>query len=189
LSLPDGFEYVPAFLGVATADDLLQALRDQLPWRQHPIRMFGRELLQPRLIAWCSDPAVSYCYSGTRLAAEPWHPQLLPLRERLQTELAVPFNSVLLNAYRNGQDAMGWHADDEPELGHQPCIASLSLGQARTMRLRRRGGGASIGCLLEHGSLLVMRGDSQTDWQHAIPRSRRQMQLRINLTFRHILRA
>ncbi len=185
--LPAGFDHRPDFLSVGEADDLLQALESGLAWRQYPIRLFGRDLLQPRLTAWCSDPGVGYRYSGTRLAPAPWHPGLKALRDRLAARLGGEFNSVLANAYRDGRDAMGWHADDEPELGELPLIASVSLGQERVMRIRPRSGGDSLGVKLGHGSLLVMHGRSQADWQHAIPRSRKTMGLRINLTFRRIL--
>lgn len=144
--------------------------------------------MQPRLSAWYADPGVCYRYSGIRLEDRPWHPRLAELRERLEAELGVSFNSVLCNAYRDGQDAMGWHADDEPELGTRPVIASLSLGHARTLRLRPRTGGPSTGHFLESGSLLLMEGRSQADWQHAVPRTRRASGLRINLTFRRIFR-
>jgi alkylated DNA repair dioxygenase AlkB len=187
VNLPAGFAYRPGYLKPGGAERLLSRLNEDLQWRQYPIRLFGRDLLQPRLTAWCSDPGVAYCYSGVKLDPAGWHPEVDQLRCQLMAELGVRFNSVLINAYRDGQDAMGWHADDEPELGDEPSIASVSLGQTRVLRIRPRGGGPSQGIVLEHGSLLVMSGPSQAQWQHAIPRSRRPMGLRINLTFRKIL--
>lgn len=189
MSLPEGFEYRPGWIGGRAADTLLTCLREELPWRQYTIRLFGRELPQPRLTAWCSDPGTEYRYSGICLGPAAWHPALDALRRRLDEQIGSGFNCVLANAYRDGQDAMGWHSDDEPELGGQPLIASVSLGQPRTMRIRPRGGGPSRAILLEHGSLLVMSGRSQADWQHAIPRSRKPLGLRVNLTFRRILGA
>lgn len=186
--LPNGFDYYPGFIPAEAAQDLLEVLEPGLAWRQFPIRIFGREHLQPRLTAWCSDEGIRYSYSGTRLEPEPWHPALKALRAELEMALGEPFNSVLANAYRNGQDAMGWHADDEPELGAEPLIASISLGQERVLRIRPRSGGKSLGIDLGHGSLLVMRGRSQAEWQHSIPRSRKPMGLRINLTYRRIYR-
>jgi len=183
---PQGFRYYPAFLTEAEADRLLHCLRQELQWQQYPIRLFGRELLQPRLSAWYADPGVRYRYSGIQLDPLPWHPVLAHLREHLLHRLGLAFNSVLANAYRDGRDAMGWHADDEPELGSRPVIASLSLGQVRSLRLRPRAGGASAGYSLENGSLLIMEGDSQNSWQHAVPRTRRVQGLRINLTFRRV---
>jgi alkylated DNA repair dioxygenase AlkB len=189
VSLPKGFDYFPGWVAGEDADDLLRRLHEELPWRQYTIRLFGRERLQPRLTGWCSDPGVEYRYSGLCLGPTPWHSALGRLRHDLQMQLHSPFNCVLANAYRDGQDAMGWHADDEPELGEHPLIASISLGQARTLRIRPRGGGPSLALLLEHGSLLVMSGSSQSDWQHAVPRSRKPLGLRINLTFRRILKS
>ena len=186
MSLPKGFEYHPQWIGHRDADGLLCRLHDELPWRQYAITLFGKKRLQPRLTAWCSDPGVGYRYSGICLGPTPWHPALDRLRRLLEARLECPFNCVLANAYRSGQDAMGWHADDEPELGEQPTIASLSLGQVRAFRIRPRGGGPSQAMVLEHGSLLLMSGASQSDWQHAIPRSRKPLGLRINLTFRRI---
>ena len=185
--LPNGFDYRPEYLESDYATLLLRRLDREMPWRQLPITLFGRTVLQPRLIAWCSDDDVHYQYSGTRLSPKPWIAGLDELRMRLHAESSVPFNSVLVNAYRDGQDSMGWHADDEPELGSSPTIASVSLGQARVMRVRPRGGGSSRGCLLEHGSLLMMSGNSQRDWVHSVPKSKRPLNLRINLTFRRVL--
>jgi alkylated DNA repair dioxygenase AlkB len=186
VSLPQGFEYHPGWICPGDANRLLHCLSEELPWRQYAIKLFGRKRPQPRLTAWCSDPGVEYRYSGICLGPTPWHPALDQLRRLLEARLECPFNCVLANAYRNGQDAMGWHADDEPELGEQPTIASVSLGQARTFRIRPHSGGASRAMCLEHGSLLVMSGPSQSDWQHAIPRSRKPLGLRVNLTFRNI---
>lgn len=179
-----GFDYRPGFLSPARADELLVTLWREVPWRAQSIRLFGRQVLQPRLIAWFADPGVRYSYSGLTLEAAAWHPAVQALRERLAGELQHAFNSVLLNAYRDGRDSMGWHADNEPELGPQPVIASLSLGEQRRMLVRPAAGGRSTGLDLEHGSLLLMCGDSQSDYRHAIPKTRRSVGLRINLTFR-----
>ena len=180
------FEYRPGFLAAAQADLLLEKLRADLPWQQRDIFLFARPVLQPRLTAWCSDAGVRYSYSGLQLDPAPWHRALLELRNHLQNRLGETFNSVLANAYRDGRDSMGWHADDEPELGPQPVIASISLGAQRRMLLRPRSGGASKPLDLEHGSLVLMRARAQADWQHAIPRTRRPVGLRINLTYRMI---
>ena len=180
------FRYEPRFITVAAADRLLQILWEELDWKSYRIAMFGREIEQPRLTAWCSDPGIEYRYSGIRLQPAPWHPDLDACRQRLANELGLAFNSVLANAYRDGGDAMGWHADDEPELGEEPCIASLSLGETRRMLVRPKAGGASRRLDLEHGSLLIMQGHSQSDWLHSIPRTNRRVGLRINLTFRRI---
>jgi alkylated DNA repair dioxygenase AlkB len=137
-------------------------------------------------MAWYADAGVRYRYSGLQLDAVPLPQALHALRRQLERDIGREFNSVLLNAYRNGDDSMGWHADNEPELCAQPVIASLSLGEQRRFRLRPRAGGASLGLDLEHGSLLLMQGSSQSCWQHAVPKTRRPVGLRINLTFRQI---
>lgn len=153
--------------------------------------VFGKLRLQPRLTAWCSDPGVSYTYSGLSLEPARWHPALLSLREALVYQFEKPLNSVLVNAYRDGNDAMGWHSDDEPELGIRPFIASVSLGASRRFRLRKKHAQGksrpSRGLDLGNGDLLLMAQSSQRDWQHCITRTRRPTGLRINLTFRNVL--
>ena len=177
----------PAWLEPAAADALLTALMREVPWEVHRIRLFGREHASPRLSCWIGDPEAVYRYSGTVFVPHPWPPSLRALRTRLQAELGAPFNSVLANRYRDGRDAMGWHSDDEPELGPAPVIASLSLGATRRFVLRRRDEPSRKFALeLAHGSLLVMRGATQRHWQHALPRTARPLGERINLTFRTI---
>ncbi len=117
---------------------LMAALLGEVPWEVHRIRMFGRQVASPRLSCWIGDADAAYRYSGSRFEPRPWLPALSALRGRLQEELGVPFNSVLANRYRSGADAMGWHSDDEPELGPQPVIASISLGATRRFALRHR---------------------------------------------------
>ncbi len=189
---PDAFEYHPAFLDVAEADAALERLWGELEWSQTEITLFGRRVLQPRLVAWYGDPGASYTYSGLTLDPLAWHPLLTRLRARLEAFTGRRFNSVLANAYRDGADSMGWHRDDEPELGPEPYIASLSLGGERRFLLRplalENGKRArSRGMALAHGSLLIMKGRSQKDFQHALPKTRRPCGLRINLTYRNIL--
>lgn len=178
--------YQSAWLPKAAADVLLRALIDEIPWTQHHVRIFGRELPSPRLSAWIGDPGAAYTYSRVRHEPLPWTPALAVLRARLRAESGVDFNSVLANRYRDGRDSMGWHADDEPELGAQPVIASVSLGATRQMRFRSRSedARASVAIALEHGSLLWMAGATQQRYQHAISKTRAQVGERINLTFR-----
>jgi alkylated DNA repair dioxygenase AlkB len=194
MSGPEGldprlFAYAPRFLAKPEADRMLERLWRELDWSQKEIRLFGRRLLQPRLVAWYGDPEAVYSYSGLRLEPLPWHPLLLQLRERIQLFSGHRFNSVLANAYRDGRDSMGWHSDDERELGRNPVIASLSLGATRRFLLRPREvepgvRRASLALAPGHGSLLLMQGDSQQRFQHALPRSRQAVGLRINLTYR-----
>lgn len=168
-----------------TLDDVLER---QVDWQIHRIRMFGKWVDAPRLSCWIGDPGAAYRYSGQHFEPHAWPDALVPLRERLQAELGVPFNSVLANLYRDGRDAMGWHSDDEPELGPEPVIASVSLGATRRFVLRRRDDHAVKQTFaLTSGSLLVMRGTCQREWQHALTRTVRPVGRRINLTFRHIL--
>lgn len=178
------------WMAAPAAEALNAALSQAISWETHRLRLFGRWVDAPRLSCWIGDPGAVYRYSGQTFAPQPWPQALLPLRQRLREELGVDFNSVLANLYRDGRDAMGWHSDDEPELGPEPVIASLSLGAARRFLLRRRDDHAvKQAFVLEPGSLLVMRGASQRDWQHALPRTARPVGPRINLTFRRIVDA
>jgi len=188
LDLPDATVLLdPAFLSEREAAELLESLRAQVEWEQHRVRMFGREVPSPRLSAWYGDPEAVYRYSGFTHRPRPWLPVLEVLRRRVEDTLEERFNSVLLNRYRDGQDAMGWHADDEPELGQAPVIASVSLGAARRMTFRHRSRkDLKRRTVLTNGSLLVMAGDTQRNWLHAIPRSKTVHTERINLTLRLI---
>jgi alkylated DNA repair dioxygenase AlkB len=182
--------YAASWLDGDEADALFERLLYEVPWERHRLRMFGREVDSPRLSCWMGDPGTAYTYSRVRFEPHPWTVSLLPLRERLQVFCGARFNSVLANLYRDGQDSMGWHSDDEPELGAQPVIASLSLGAERRFRLRRRalrGERASpLGLPLAHGSLLCMAGDTQRHYQHDLPKVAGAVGARINLTFRFI---
>ncbi len=178
---------LPGWLAPEAASALFETLRAGLPWQVHRVRMFGREIDSPRLSCWIGDPGASYRYSGVRHAPHPWPQALSALRGRLAAETGADFNSVLANLYRDGRDSMGWHSDDEPELGPRPLIASLSLGATRRFVLRRRDDPArKLALELPHGSLLLMRGDTQAGWRHALPRTARVAGARINLTFRRV---
>jgi len=186
--LPDAdVRHLAGWLPPVQADALHATLLEAIPWETHRIRMFGRWVDSPRLSCWMGDTDARYRYSGADFLPHPWPSALLPLRDRLQEERGARFNSVLLNRYRSGTDSMGWHSDDEPELGPQPVIASLSLGAARRFLLRRRDDHTlKASYLLGHGDLLVMSGSTQTHYQHALPKSARIQAERINLTFRLI---
>ena len=178
----------PTFLDAAEAGELLGHLMAAAAWEQRTIRLFGQDFPQPRLTAWYGDPEAQYTYSSLTWEPRPWLPALAALRQRLETATHTRYNSVLLNLYRDGGDSMGWHADDEPELGPAPVIASLSLGAVRRFRLRPRAGltHAPFGIDLPAGSLLLMRGPTQQHWQHALPKTTRPVGLRLNLTFRWV---
>jgi alkylated DNA repair dioxygenase AlkB len=176
------------WLDPAIADEVMAVLRHGVAWEVHRIRLFGREHASPRLSSWIGDPGAAYRYSGVRFDPKPWPPALMQLRRRLQGELGVDFNSVLANLYRDGRDAMGWHSDDEPELGPAPTIASLSLGATRRFVLKhRRDPARKLALELLHGSLLVMSGETQRHYRHALPRTARPVGERINLTFRRVI--
>jgi len=167
-------------------DSLLRELIDETPWRAERIELRGRLVPQPRLIAWYGEPGAVYSYSGIRLEPEPWTPTLLDIRRRVERLLDTRFNSVLLNYYRDRGDSMGFHSDDEPELGDRPTIASLSLGEERRFQLRHRHRRdmKTVSVPLPDGSLLVMRGETQRKWKHGVPKERRPCGPRVNLTFR-----
>jgi len=184
----DGQVYLQeSFLSREESASYFDQLLNQVPWQQNSVVIFGQNRLEPRLTAWYADPDVSLTYSGKRMESTTWLPCLLNLRELVQNRCKVHFNGVLLNLYRDGNDSMGWHSDDEFYLGPQPLIASVSLGATRRFRLRHRQRDASpIGLDLTAGSLLVMQGQTQQFWHHAVPRTRRFVLPRINLTFRYV---
>lgn len=177
----------PQFIPSKEADSLYEAFLKDIPWKQEQIKMFGQWINMPRLTAWMGDPEAVYQYSGLINTPLPWNAQVLRLKNLLESTLDTTFNSVLLNYYRDGNDSMGWHSDNEPELGTLPTIASISLGAVRKIRFRPTGGGKSLGLDLPHGSLLVMRGLTQSNWQHALPKTKLS-EGRINLTFRKVIR-
>ncbi len=169
----------------AAAAELAGRLAAALAWQQRTLRMFGRDIAEPRLTSWHGDPGAHYRYSGRDHAPLPWPPELTALRRRVELAARHPMNSVLANLYRDGADHMGWHADDEAELGPAPVIASVSLGAARQLQFRPRPSGP-IALRVEAvpGSLLVMAGDTQRNYHHRVPRTARPVAMRINLTFR-----
>lgn len=172
---------------------LFDLLLDDVGWKQETIRIAGKEYLQPRLSAWYGDRGAAYKYSGLSLEPLAWTPALAKLRGEVEAEVGSRFNSALLNLYRNGQDSMGLHADNERELGANPVIASVSLGAARRFILKYAtkdvGKGAAVDpveILLEHGSLLLMEGTTKHHWKHYVPKERGVLRPRINLTFRWV---
>jgi alkylated DNA repair dioxygenase AlkB len=173
-------------VGLGTDPDvLLQTLHAQVPWQQHQVVIAGNHIDQPRLSAWYGDVFHRHASLAEVLHPLPWTAPLLQLKQQLETALHARFNSLLVNLYRDGQDAIGWHADDEPALGATPLIASISLGQTRTFLLRRKDDHRRrLAMALGHGSLLVMSGTTQRYWQHAIRREAAATGARINLTFR-----
>lgn len=197
---PDGWQSLPLpgaelslwprWLALAEADALFADFQATIPWETHRIRIYGREVDSPRLSCWLGDEDATYVYSRTRFEPRPWTPTLTALRAQVEAACDTRFNSVLANLYRNGQDSMGWHSDNELELGAQPVIASLSLGAVRRFRLkpRRAEDGREARVIeLGHGSLLRMAGDTQRHYLHDVPKTSASVGPRLNLTFRQIM--
>jgi alkylated DNA repair dioxygenase AlkB len=158
--------------------------------REDTFTIFGRRVPVPRLVAYHGDPGRAYRYSGQTYRPSAWTPRLARLRATLERRTGLSFNAVLANLYRDGRDSVGWHADDERELGPEPndiAIASLSLGATRRFAMRHRESGRRREFALADGSLLLMRGRTQRLWQHALPKTRTQVGPRMNLTFRQVL--
>jgi alkylated DNA repair dioxygenase AlkB len=177
----------PAAFGIAEASELLDRLLTEIDWQQEQVLIFGQRRPVPRLVAWHGDPGANYMYSGTPHQPLPWTPALALIRERVLGLTGCTFNSVLLNLYRDGRDGMGWHSDDEPELGRDPVIASVSFGAPRRFCLRhRRRKDQRLDVSLGNGSLLLMAGATQHHWVHAVPKTAIPVGQRVNLTFRRI---
>lgn len=174
------------FLTPKQANQYFSILSTSLAWQQDSIKMYGKEVKIPRLHGWYGENEAAYTYSGITLQPKPWTAELLELKTKCEAFTAVKFNSVLANYYRDGQDSMGWHSDNENELGQQPVIASVSLGQSRDFDFRHIKTKQKVRLALTSGSLLIMAGDTQKFWQHAIPKRASSMSGRINLTFRSI---
>ena len=176
--------YRPGYFGAVDSERMFRNIMDETPWESRNIVLLGKEVPQPRLACWYGD--LAYSYSGITLDPRPLTPTLLEIKRRCEVATSAKFNSVLVNLYRDGQDSMGLHADDEPELGSEPVIASVSFGGERNFRLRHRENKELRQISLASGSLLVMSGLSQACWMHDIPKTKKFVAPRINLTFRYI---
>ncbi|MEN0106869.1 MAG: alpha-ketoglutarate-dependent dioxygenase AlkB [Pseudomonas sp.] len=188
IALPDAdLRYTPQWVDTATADRWLAELLSQTPWEQPHVFIHGRHFPVPRLLAWYGDVGASYRYSGMTHQPLPWTPLLAEIRAQVERHVGERFNGLLLNHYRDGQDSMGWHSDAEAVLGPNPTVVSLNLGGTRRFDLRRVGSTRIEHSLqLEHGSLLVMAGQTQHYWQHQVAKTRTPCAPRLNLTFRLI---
>lgn len=190
IPIPDAEVYYLGDLGIATESDLaMHRLIADTPWRQDDIVVWGKTYAQPRLVAWYGDPASCYTYSGISLNPLPWTALLSEIRRRVEKVTEASFNSVLLNYYRDNRDSMGFHSDDEPELGPRPVIASLSLGEERAFVMKHKTNRIAkpVRFKLASGSLLLMKGETQRYWKHGISKETRPCGPRINLTFRKII--
>ena len=183
-------QLIPGFLDAPLGSQVFHKLHREVNWKQQSIKVFNRTTKPPRLTAWYGDVGAVYRYSGTTQVPLPWNNTLLGLKAVVEIYLDFEFNSVLLNYYRNGDDSMGRHSDDEKELGPDPLIASLSLGETRKFTLHPRppNPASPRPVLLSHGSLLIMRGSCQKNWKHSVPKTHKKVGPRINLTFRQIIR-
>ena len=188
LQLPDSdISYFPKFLNTTEANHLFKVLRDITPWKQDTITVYGKTYPQPRLTALFGDNNKPYSYSNITMNPIMFSTDLLALRDKLQMETGIHFTSCLLNLYRDGKDSNGWHADDEEALGENPIIASISLGQERFFHLKHKSvKELKHKLILEHGSLLLMKGETQHRWYHQIPKTTKPINERINITFRVI---
>lgn len=180
---------IPEFILKEKAFLLFKHLQSNISWEQHYVTIFGRRMASPRLSAWYGERNTNYSYSGQHLTPTPWTTRLQTIRNTIKEKLDLDFNSVLINYYRTGSDNMGWHSDDETTLGKNPIIASLSLGGTRRFVLKHKSR-KDLGKLeydLGNGDLLIMSGSTQHFWKHQIPRTRKHVKPRINLTFRRII--
>ena len=186
--LPDAdVSYYTDFITEQEAKALFDRLIEETDWKEETITLFGKKYKQPRLTAWYGEKNKNYSYSGIKMTAIPFTSTLLKLKSQVEAFTKESFNSVLLNLYRDGYDSNGWHCDDEKELGINPVIASLSFGAIRVFKLKHKTDpNAKLDIKLENGSLLVMKGETQHYWKHQIPKTRKIVAPRINLTFRTI---
>jgi len=188
LSIPDAdVVYISNLFSLTEANNYFKALQRQVKWNQKTIKLYGQVHNVPRLTAWYGDKDKTYTYSGITLHSLNWISPLLEIKKRIENFSACSFNSVLLNRYRNGSDSVSWHADDEPELGQNPVLGSVSFGEARPFQLKHKTLDEKRKIILENGSYLLMKGRTQHCWLHQIPKSKRVLGERINLTFRLIV--
>ncbi|RKR82743.1 alkylated DNA repair dioxygenase AlkB [Mucilaginibacter gracilis] len=184
----DILEYKPNFFDANESRQIFKTLLEQTPWKQESQYMYGREVKTPRLTAWYGDESSYYKFSGQQFIPLKWTDQLLNIKLKIEPAAGVLFNSVLLNYYRDNNDSVAWHSDDEPELGINPLIASVNFGQTRRFDVRHKANHKQkYSVNLENGSLLLMKGDVQHQWEHQVPKSAKVLKGRINLTFRTII--
>lgn len=178
----------PDFFSDEESNSLFKALANNIAWKQEPIKIMGKEIMQPRLTAWYGDNGKSYKYSGITMHPHAWSEDLLLIKNRVENVSGYTFTNVLLNFYRDGNDSMGWHKDNEKELGINPAIGSVSFGTSRSFNFKHtQDKNLKAKILLTHGSFLLMAGSTQHFWYHSIPKAPKLTEPRINLTFRKLL--
>jgi len=178
--------YIPDFYETKIASSFFKTLLETIKWEQQSMNIYGRIIPFPRLTTWYGDTDKPYSFSGITLQPHPWTPSLLEIKKQVETKSSTRFNSVLLNRYRSGSDSISWHTDAEKELGENPVIASVNFGAERTFQLKHKDTKERIDIVLKHGSLLIMKGELQHYWKHQIPKTKKPVKERINLTFRLI---
>jgi alkylated DNA repair dioxygenase AlkB len=188
LNLPEAqVIYYPHFFNKEEADIIYAELTNEIPWQQDEITVYGKKHLQPRLTALFGNEGKPYSYSNIKMHPHPWNLLLQKIKSKVESVSDTNFTTVLLNQYRDGKDSNGWHADNEKELGTNPIIASVSFGAERTFQLKHNSDkDQKKSIVLEHGSLLLMKGTTQHCWKHQIPKTAKPVGPRINLTFRVI---
>ena len=185
--ISEQLQYESGFYSSTESAAYLKKLKENIQWKQETLKIFGKEVKTPRLTAWYGDEGIAYKYSGKIFYAMAWTKELFEIKAKSEKFAGIKFNSVLLNYYRDGNDSMGWHSDDEPELGKNPVIASVNFGQERRFDLRnKQNHQIKQHIYLQNGSLLLMKGELQHHWQHQVAKSKRAVNERINLTFRLI---
>ena len=177
----------PTFFNRTECATYFKDLQDNIDWKQEPVTIFGKQVMQPRLTAWYGDSDKPYSYSGITMSPKPWTPTLQLIKEKTEQAAKVQFTSALLNLYRDGKDSMGWHRDNEKELGLNPVIGSISFGAARIFKLRDYNDkSVSKQMELGDGSFLLMCGETQHYWEHQVAKTSKKVGVRINITFRVI---
>jgi len=175
------------FFNSVDSKKLLKKFISKLPWESMIIKMFGKDTKIPRLQCWIGDEGCEYRYSSKQLNRQIWSQDLIMIRKKIYEELNIDFNSVLANYYRDGKDSMGWHSDDEKELGPNPTIASISFGSERDLVFRNKISKETLAIPQTNGSLILIDGETQKNWQHSIKKTQKLIGPRINLTFRNII--
>ena len=178
--------YIPNFFNKTMANYYLKELTNTIEWKQEAMNMYGKQIPFPRLTSWYGDNDKPYSFSGITLHPHPWTKELIEIKEKIDDKTQLEFNSVLLNRYRNGSDSISWHTDAEKELGTNPVIASVNFGAERKFQLKHKDTNEKIELILKHGSLLIMKGELQHFWKHQVPKTKKNVEERINLTFRVI---
>ncbi|GAA0733316.1 alpha-ketoglutarate-dependent dioxygenase AlkB [Aquimarina litoralis] len=187
ITLPDGeAHYYPSFFDKNEADSLFEILSSSIQWQQDDIKVFGKVYPQPRLTALYANNNNTYSYSNITMQPYQFTNELLIIKKKVEQITSEHFTTCLLNLYRDGQDSNGWHSDNEKELGKEPTIASVSFGEERWFHFKHKTKDLKQKLLLQHGSLLIMKGKTQENWLHQLPKSKKIQKPRINLTFRII---